>query len=79
MLDLMGVGQLTDVGLNHLRVLTQLRHLNLRWCELITDAGLAHLERLTNLRYLNLWNCSRITDAGIASFKIAVPDCHVER
>jgi hypothetical protein len=52
---------------------------NLAWCQQLTDAGPARLEKLTNLRYLNLWNCTRVTETGVVAFKIAVPECHIER
>ena len=58
--------QLTDVGLEHLKGMTELWQLNLYRTK-ITDAGLVHLKGMTNLRELTLPN--QITDAGLVHLK----------
>lgn len=58
---------ITDVGLEHLKGLTELEILYL-WQTWITDAGLAHVRALTGLRGLYL-DMTRITDAGMESLK----------
>ena len=59
--------KLTDVGVAHLKVLTQLRSLDLGGTN-ITDAGVAHLSALTQLQEVDL-SGTKITDAGVAHLK----------
>ena len=59
--------QITDAGLVHLKGLTSLRSLSLRYTQ-ITDAGLQHLKELTNLSDMYLQN-TQITDAGLEYLK----------
>ena len=54
----------TDAGLVHLKGLTELQVLDLRFCSLITDAGLVHLKGLTELQTLGLID-TQITGAGL--------------
>jgi hypothetical protein len=73
----------TDVGLEHVEELTQLKELNLGGLQIIgvgaeegvefgdskvTDAGLKHIKGLTRLQSLNL-DAFRITDAGLENLK----------
>jgi hypothetical protein len=58
---------ITDAGLEHLRGLTKLRHLDLRRTR-ITDAGLVHLKGLTRLEQLDLRR-TQVTDAGLVHLK----------
>jgi hypothetical protein len=64
--------KVTDVGLEHLKGLTQLQSLNLRGTK-VTDAGLVHLKGLTQLRELDLARSITIlpdvTDAGLVHLK----------
>lgn len=60
--------RITDAELERLKVLTQLRELNLRHANNITDAGLAHLTALKHLQVLNLW-FTDVTDAGLKHLK----------
>jgi hypothetical protein len=64
--------KVTDVGLEHLKGLTQLQSLNLRGTK-VTDAGLVHLKGLTQLRELDLARSRTIlpdvTDAGLVHLK----------
>ncbi len=60
--------QVTDAGLAHLEVLTNLQDLYLSDTQ-ITDTGLAHLTALTRLRGLRL-NGTKITDAGLEHLKV---------
>lgn len=65
--------QVTDAGLAHLQVLTELRELDLGHTQ-VTDAGLAHLQGLRGLRKLDLVY-AKITDAGLAQLRQALPAC----
>ena len=60
---------ITDAGLATLRTLTDLRDLNLWWCEGITDAGIEHLAALPHLRSLDLGRCAQITDACMSHLR----------
>jgi len=53
----------TNVGLENLRDLTNLRHLSLHACPINND-GLIHLEKLTNLEVLNLHG-TWVSDDGL--------------
>ena len=68
-------GQITDVGLAHLKGLTKLRALNLHNTQ-VTDAGLVHLKGLTNLHTLILLD-TKITDEGVAELQKAFSDCTI--
>ena len=57
----------TNAGLAHLKNLTALESLDLRFTQ-ITDAGLAHLKNLTALESLNL-SVTKITEAGLPHLK----------
>lgn len=63
-LDLAENRNVTNEGLQHLKVLTQLTGLNLSSCS-ITDTGLKHLVGLPNLAYLNLSFCNRLSDPAL--------------
>ncbi len=76
---LKNANDITDAGLAHLRPLTELRKLDLSYCQ-ITDAGLHHLAGMMQLRGLNLSSTiadarahlphlSSITDAGLADLR----------
>ncbi len=69
-INLTGCNQISDTGLEHLKVLTQLTKLNLAWCSKITDNGLAHLRGLPYLTTLNLAWCNHITNAGLEYLKV---------
>jgi hypothetical protein len=63
--------RLTDLTLQRLAALRQLRFLNLGWCDQFSDAGLAALSGLERLEHLELhvadWppGSGRITDEGL--------------
>lgn len=59
--------RVTDAGLEHLKVLTQLHTLNLRATK-VTDAGLADLGALRQLQWLSLSD-TNVTDAGLEYLK----------
>ncbi len=59
--------QVTDAGLEHLRGLTSLEELNLRFTQ-VTDAGLEHLKGLNSLNELDLSD-TQVTDAGLKHLK----------
>ncbi|MAV35238.1 MAG: hypothetical protein CMJ59_07240 [Planctomycetaceae bacterium] len=61
----------TDGGLVHLKVLTNLRTLQIDFNQ-ITDVGLVHLNGLTNLQTLEL-DFTQFTDAGPAQFRWGLP------
>lgn len=62
-LDLNSCPKITDAGLEHLKMLTQLKEINLSETQ-ITDAGLEHLKNMTVLECLYLRN-TKVTDAGL--------------
>ena len=66
----------TDVGIEHLRGLTQLCELALANTR-ITDAGLKHLHGLAQLQWLVLHNTA-VTDAGVTELKKALPDLQIQ-
>ena len=63
----LGDDKLTDAGLVHLKDLTKLQTLNLKFTN-VTDAGLVHVKGLTQLTYLDLQN-TQVTDAGLMHLK----------
>jgi len=67
--------QITDAGLEHLKGLTSLQWLDLRYTQ-ITDTGLEHLKGLTSLQWLEL-NSTRVTDTGIKKLQEALPKCRI--
>jgi uncharacterized protein YciI len=69
--------QVTDAGLAHLKGLTALQSLDLRWFDQVTDVGLAHLKSLTALQSLILVGCKRVTDAGLSDLRRALPRCDI--
>ncbi|MEN6449070.1 MAG: hypothetical protein ABFC96_01140, partial [Thermoguttaceae bacterium] len=64
-----------DVGLEHLKAMTDLHGLNLGRSH-VTDAGLKHLRGLTKLRSLNILE-TRVTHAGIEELRKTLPDCNI--
>ena len=62
--------KVTDVGLEHLQLLTKLEGLNLDATN-VTDAGLVHLKGLTRLKTLLLPR--RVTEVGVGELKHALP------
>jgi hypothetical protein len=69
--------RLADAGLEHLKGLAQLQHLNLQGTH-VTDAGLEHLKGLTRLQVLFLGD-TRVTDAGVESLRKALPALTIHR
>jgi Leucine-rich repeat (LRR) protein len=63
-----GFGDVTDKGLEQLKSMRDLEHLDLTLSKKFTDAGLEHLKRLNKLATLNLAH-TNITDAGLARLK----------
>ncbi len=61
-LDL-GTTPITDIGMQHIKGLTELTELHLEGTK-ISDAGLTAIEGMKSLSYLNLYNTG-ITDAGL--------------
>lgn len=55
----------SDVGLEHISKMQQLKWLDVTWCTSVTDVGVAYLKRLDNLTHLNISACNLVTDAGI--------------
>ncbi len=60
---------LTNTGMQALRPLVHLTHLDLSYCNRITDLGVKHLRQLPNLANLNLQGCSKVTNAGAARIR----------
>jgi hypothetical protein len=65
-------GIVTDIGLTHVKGLTNLDELDLRNTQ-ITDAGLANLKGLAKLHRLCLGG-SQVTDAGVKELQRALPN-----
>ncbi|KHG09060.1 F-box/LRR-repeat 16 [Gossypium arboreum] len=55
-------------GLIHIKGLTKLESLSIKWCNCITDADMKPLSGLTNLKSLQI-SCSKVTDFGITYLK----------
>ncbi len=70
--------QVSDIGLEHLKGLTQLEVLYLDDTQ-ITDAGLEHIKGLTQLELLNLQVTNQITDEGVKKFHQALPKCSIRQ
>lgn len=66
---------MTDDGLVHLKVLTDLTLLYLPATK-VTDAGLKHLAGLSNLAHLDLTG-TQVTEDGIAGLKKKLPKCEI--
>ena len=62
---------MTDLGLAHLKGLTNLTHVNIRETR-VSDAGLVYLEGLTNLLQLNI-DRTKVTKAGMKSLNQSLP------
>lgn len=60
--------ELGDVGLEHFKELTELRHLMLFRDTQVTDVGVEHLKSLTKLEMLSL-QATQLTDAGLEQLK----------
>ena len=71
------VTQISDGGLEHIAVLSNLNILTLAWTR-ITDRGLAHLKRLTKLSSVDLTG-TQVTDAGVKELMRALPRLTIER
>jgi hypothetical protein len=67
-LDLSENRNISDAGLVHLKLLKQLKGLNISSCS-ITSTGMPALTALSNLEHLNLSYCNRITDQGLGVLK----------
>ncbi len=67
--------QVTDAELNHLKGLTQLRHLWLNSTQ-VTDIGLENLKGLTQLQTLFLQG-TQVTDEGVKKLQQALPSCKI--
>ena len=70
-------GNVTDVVLRHVEVLTRVECLSLGHTAL-TDGGLRHLEGLVHLRSLDLGE-TEVTPAGVAKLQQALPNCKITR
>jgi serine/threonine protein kinase len=62
-----------DAGLERLKGLNKLQHLNLSHTR-VGDAGLEHITGLSNLTFLGLGACWRVGDAGLARLGKAFPN-----
>ena len=69
-LDLSACRQVTNVEVQALTRVTQLRTLCLHGCEDVTDAGVAALAQLPRLAALNLHNCCKV---GAPSGRLMCP------
>jgi Leucine Rich repeat len=56
--------RITDLGLEHLKSLAEVRDLNLYYCEFLTDVGIARLKGWKKLERLNLRG-TKITDTSL--------------
>ena len=69
--------KITDVGLAHIKGMTQLQSLDLYGCEKITDSGLTHLKDMAQLQTLNLRSCDQITNTGLESLQKQLTNCSI--
>jgi hypothetical protein len=70
---------ITDVGLDLLSRLSNLKVLDLECCATITDAGLLKLGNLKLLQWLDLSSCRGITADGIDKVRALLPPgCTIE-
>jgi F-box/leucine-rich repeat protein 14 len=53
---------ITDTSVQCLSLLTNLKYLNLSWCEQISDKGVMSLSTLTALQVLKLSHCANVTN-----------------
>lgn len=67
-----------DDDLPILKVLPELKSLDLKGCSRITDAGLVHLEGMSKLETLNLED-TEVTDDGVNKLKAALPKCQIKQ
>ena len=67
---------ITDAGLEHVKVLKNLRYLNLHWQKKVTDAGLEYLKGLESLQHLDLRG-TNVTDEGVNKLQRALPNCRI--
>lgn len=66
-----------DAGLQHLKGLSALEQLGLRYTK-VTNVGLEHLKGLSNLDMLHLHG-TKVTDDGVKSLQAALPKCRISR
>jgi Leucine-rich repeat (LRR) protein len=67
--------QVTDAGLEHLKPLTNLTHLNLQFTQ-VSDAGLPHLHGLTGLKELDV-DATKVTALGAIDLQAKLPNCRI--
>ncbi len=72
-----GTSQISDAGLAHLRMLTNLEELKL-CSDRISDAGLVQLKHLTKLKRLSI-SSAKVTDAGFQMLRESLPSTNIER
>ncbi|MBN2390672.1 MAG: hypothetical protein JXR84_08115 [Anaerolineae bacterium] len=66
-LDLAGVSQFNDTGLQAIGFCTRLTKLDLSRCPQITRQGIVHLRNLLNLTYLDLSRNPQVNDKGVVA------------
>jgi hypothetical protein len=66
-LDLAGVSQLNDTGVQAISLCTGLTKVDLSRCPQITFQGIVHLRNLFNLTYLDLSSNPQVNDKGVPS------------
>jgi hypothetical protein len=71
-LNMTGCKKVTEQGLEHLRKLKKLEHLQLTNCTQITDNHLLSIAKIKSLKSLDLSHCRSITDLGIGYLKSLV-------
>jgi hypothetical protein len=72
-----GGAGLTDEDLDAVAALSELRRLDLFWCEKVSDGGLDHLKALSQLKELGIHWCARTTDAKVAELRTSLPNCKI--
>jgi Leucine-rich repeat (LRR) protein len=71
----LGLSDVTDVGLEHLKGLTNLQSLILEGTK-VTDVGLEHLKGLPRLRWLDLAD-TKVSQRGVKKLQQALPECEI--
>ncbi|MDB6080968.1 MAG: hypothetical protein JWO53_240, partial [Chlamydiia bacterium] len=64
-LDLTGNSGITDDGIAHLKVVTELVALSVKYCFQLTSNSIGYLLTLKKITYLNLTGCSKIDQSSV--------------
>lgn len=77
MLFLDNLPKITDTGVSHLTIHSNLEELTLIHCVGLTDKCLQYFENMNSLTYLDLTYCDGLTVPGVEKLRKALPDCDI--